>query len=112
MCYEVVLLNDYPRICEMMRKYGKVYQDASETEAFMHVDKTCYGMLHGGELQAFGCIVHHENQHIVTYTWSDGTFSGKRAYVKLYSHVRSLYPKLFYGSTASTYNKVRRQHNA
>lgn len=108
MQYEVVLLDDYPRICEMMRKYGKQYQDPEETHAFMTVDKTCYGMLVGGELRAFGCIIHYDNMDIVTYTWSDGTYTGKRAYVKLYAHVRSLYSKLYYGATASKYNKVRR----
>lgn len=112
MSHEIVELVDYPRICEMMRKYGKVYQDPTEVEAFLSVDKTCYGMLVGGELRAFGCIVHHNGQNIVTYTWSDGTFTSKRAYVKLYTHVRNIYGRLFYGSTAMRYNKPRRHNNA
>lgn len=110
--YEIVELHDYPRICEMMRKYGKAYQDEDETNAFMSIDKTCYGMLVGGELRAFGCILHYEGQNIVTYTWSDGTFTSKRAYVKLYAHVRTIYGRLFYGSTALKYNKARRHNNA
>lgn len=107
MSYEVVELYDYGRICEMMRKYGDEYTDG-DSNVFMVMNKTCYGVLVSGELSAFACIVHHEGQNILTYTWSNGTYRGKKAYAFLSNFILSRYPALFYGEKASKFNKSRR----
>lgn len=102
--YSIAKLYDYDFICSKMDKYG---YDSDDYDVFKSMENICYSCSLDGIILAFGCITVSDNREYVTYTYSDGTYSGKKAYAKLCEYVLGIHHSLSFGEYAKKFNKTK-----
>jgi hypothetical protein len=89
--------------------------DSTEYNAFEfdnYFNKTeHYNFIHltdEGKIDAFGCIFVHEGDYVFGYSWSDGTFSGKKSYIKGIQWLVNTFGIIYTTSTTKELNILKR----
>ena len=98
---------DYKFIKKSMSEYGVQYNKEDLT-LFDSMIKTCYGAYNNDNIIAFGCLCHVNGNTFMTYTWNNGTISGKKGYSKGFSYMLRCHKDIIFLHGAKKLNRVRR----
>ena len=63
-----------------MVQYGSEYNE-DDFEMYFTNDHYNVVAINMGKIVAFGCVLRIEDFYMMTYTWNDNTYSGKKGYV-------------------------------
>ena len=69
----------------------KLFTD-EDFELFQSAKHDLLGYFHGGEIVTICGLLYVANTPFVTYTWCDGTLTGKKAFIKGIDYIIEKYP--------------------